>query len=172
MHRFNDHHHSLKTKSVMNLKMFEFFKKLLKSCSCVILIYLIHQFMMKVGHLQFSEASGGFPNVSRTEVLLEQENNLFNQVLNRPETSPNTPNIVQPHQAMLNAQQCVWNWKIKTISWKNWQKTIEFDGVLFVKKKNNYRHGTRIFRPILCPRGLYTTVWTWEGYNRRLWLAP
>ena len=164
MHRFNDHHHSLKTKSVMNLKSVG------KSCTCVILIYLIHQFMMKVGHLQFSEASGGFPNVSRTEVLLEQENNLFNQVLNRPETSPNTPNIVQPHQAMLNAQQCVWNWKIKTISWKNWPNNWIWWS--FIREKNNYRHGTRIFRPILCPRGLYTTVWTWEGYNRRLWLAP
>ena len=96
--------------------------------------------MMKVGHLQFSEASGGFPNVSRTEVLLEQENNLFNQVLNRPETSPNTPNIVQPHQAMLNAQQCVWNWKIKTISWKNWPNNWIWWSFIREKKKLPARH--------------------------------
>ena len=91
--------------------------------------------MMKVGHLQFSEASGGFPNVSRTEVLLEQENNLFNQVLNRPETSPNTPNIVQPHQAMLNAQQCVWNWKIKTFSWQIDKKQLNLMEFYSWKKK-------------------------------------
>ena len=58
--------------------------------------YLIHQFMVKVGHLEFSKAPGCLINVTRAEVLLEQENNLFDQVLDRAQAPADPPNIVQP----------------------------------------------------------------------------
>ena len=57
--------------------------------------YLIHQFMVKVGHLEFSKAPGCLINVTRAEVLLEQENNLFDQVLDRAQAPADPPNIVQ-----------------------------------------------------------------------------
>ena len=57
--------------------------------------HLIHQFMVKVGHLQFSKAPGCLINVTRAEVLLEQENYLFDQVLDRAQAPADPPNIVQ-----------------------------------------------------------------------------
>ena len=63
--------------------------------------------MVKVGHLQFSKAPGCLFNVTRAEVLLEQENYLFDQVLDWPQAPAYPPNIVQADQPVLHVQQGV-----------------------------------------------------------------
>ena len=63
--------------------------------------------MVKVGHLEFSEAPWCLLNVTRAEVLLEQENYLFDQVLDGAQAPAHSPNIVESDQAMLHIQQGV-----------------------------------------------------------------
>ena len=58
-------------------------------------------------HLQVLETPGRFRNISRTQVLFEQQYNLLHQVFDGTYPAAHAPDIVQADQAVLHGQQGV-----------------------------------------------------------------